>query len=343
MINFIQRLAITLLIFSSLGNIASAQITNEAEVESIPTESQTENRTVEKPSSPPAKAKPKPRKGAGKCISNCGFPNAKSYIIKNFDGKERTVRITVTYDKNGKVTDVQINPSTGNLDYDRVIREDAFKLRFYPGKSGTLTYRFNIVGQRSGIFSNAASCILRNFDVKEYAVILVVTYDKKGKVTDVQINPSTGNSTCDRVIREDAFKLRFPPGKSRTIRLRLNIVEQPSDNSGEIKCIRNCNFSNAISYIQRNFDGKERSVKVIVTYDKKGKVTNVQINPSTGNSTYDTEILKDARRLRFSPGKAGTQTLIFNIVKPGSQKYRELDELRREAERRRRRQAEERN
>ena len=242
MISFIQRLAITLLIFSSLSNIASAQMTDKAEVESTPTESQTENRTVNKP---PAKPKPKPKQSIGKCISNCSLPNATSYIKNNFDGIERTVRITVTYNKKGKVTDVQINPSTGNSEYDRVIREDAFKLRFSKGKSGTLTYRFRIVEQSFGIFSNA------------------------------------------------------------------------------------------ISYINRNFDGKERSVRVTVTYNKNGRVTNVQISPSTGNSSYDRVIRRDARRLRFSPGKAGTVTFGFNISKPGSQKAREAQERRRENVRRR--------
>ena len=47
MINFIQRLAATLLIFSSLSNIASAQMTNKAELQSISTESQTEKPPVE--------------------------------------------------------------------------------------------------------------------------------------------------------------------------------------------------------------------------------------------------------------------------------------------------------
>ena len=49
MINSIQRLAITLLIFSSFINIASAQMTDEAEVESTPSESQTENQKETSP------------------------------------------------------------------------------------------------------------------------------------------------------------------------------------------------------------------------------------------------------------------------------------------------------
>ena len=233
MITFIQRLAITLLIFSSLSNIASAQMTDEAEVQSIPTKSQAENFPVEKLSSLPDK--PKPKKSRSKCISNCNLPNATSYIKNNFDGIERTVRIAVTYDNKGKVNDVQINPTTGNSDYDRVIREDAFKLRFSKGKSGTLTYRFRIVEQSSGIFSNASSYIRSNFDGKERSVIIKVTYNKNGKITDVQINPSTGNSSYDRVIREDAFKLRFPPGKSGTAKLRFNIVELDSQEALELQ------------------------------------------------------------------------------------------------------------
>ena len=107
------------------------------------------NRTVKKPS-PPAKSKP--RKSGGKCIENCGLSGANSYIQRNFDGKERTVTVKVTFDGNGKVTDVQIIPSTGNSSYDSVIRRDANRLRFSPtvdGKSGTQTYRFNIVEKGS--------------------------------------------------------------------------------------------------------------------------------------------------------------------------------------------------
>ena len=233
MINFIQPLAITLLIFSSLSNIASAQMTDEAEVESIPTASQTENLPVEKLSSLPAKPKPKLKQGKSKCISNCSLPNATSYIKNNFDDIERIVRVIVTYNQKGKVTDVQINPSTGNSDYDSVIREDAFKLRFSPGKAGTLTFRFNIVKQRSGIFSNAISYINRNFDGKERSVIITVTYNKNGRVTNVQINPSTGNSTYDRVIRLDARRLRFSPGKSGTLTFNFNIVKSGSQKALE--------------------------------------------------------------------------------------------------------------
>ncbi|MEM6404313.1 MAG: energy transducer TonB [Cyanobacteria bacterium P01_D01_bin.116] len=249
MINFIQRLAITLLIFSSLSNIASAQMTDEAEVESIPTKSQAENFPVEEISSLPAKPKlvpkpvptpvlkpppkPKPKQGIGKCISNCSLLNARSYIRRNFDGRERTVRITVTYDNNGKVTDVQINPSTGNLFYDLLIRIDALRLRFSPGKSGTQTFNFNIVGQRSGIFSSANSYIKRNFDGRERTVRITVTYNNSGRVTNVQINPSTGNSSYDRVIRRDARRLRFSPGKSGTQTFNFNIVESGSQRARE--------------------------------------------------------------------------------------------------------------
>ncbi|MEO1432477.1 MAG: energy transducer TonB [Cyanobacteria bacterium J06633_8] len=233
MISFIQRLATTLLIFSSLSNIASAQMTDEAEVQSIPNKSQAENFPVEKLSSLPDKPKSKPKKSRSKCISNCSLPNATSYIKNNFDGIERTVRIAVTYDKKGKVTDVQINPSTGNSEYDRVIREDAFKLRFSPAKSGTLTYRFRIVEQPSGIFSNASSYIRSNFDGIERTVRIAVTYNKNGKVTDVQINPSTGNSDYDSVIRENAFKLRFSPGKSGSLTFGFNIVKPGSQKQRE--------------------------------------------------------------------------------------------------------------
>ena len=115
-------------------------MTNKAELQSISTESQTEKPPVETSLS---SAKPKQDKGI--CISNCSLPNATFYIRKNFDGKERTVNITVTYSRKGKVTDVQINPSTGNSNYDSIIREDAIKLRFSPGKSRTVRIRLNIV------------------------------------------------------------------------------------------------------------------------------------------------------------------------------------------------------
>ncbi len=103
------------------------------------------NPTLEKLSPPTVKPKPKPAKGGGKCIKNCGLPKANSYIRRNFDHKERTVRITVTFNENGKVTNIQINPSTGNGSYDRVIRREASRLLFSQGKSGILTFRFNIV------------------------------------------------------------------------------------------------------------------------------------------------------------------------------------------------------
>ena len=259
MISFIQRLAITLLIFSSLSNIASAQMTDEAEVQSIPTKSQAENFPVEKLSSLPAKPKPKPVQSAAKCISNCSLRNAISYIKRNFDGRERTVRITVTYDNNGRVTDVQINPSTGNSSYDRVIIRDASRLRFSPGKAGT-----------------------------------------------------------------------------QIINLRIASASQRFDNSGEIKCISNCSLLNARSYIRRNFDGKERTVRITVTYNKNGKVTDVRISPSTGNSSYDNIIRIDARWLRFSKGKFGTYSINFTIAEKGFTKVREAEERRREQERRRR-------
>ncbi len=103
------------------------------------------NPTLEKLSPPAVKPKLKPANGGGKCIKNCGLPKANSYIRRNFDHKERTVRITVTFNENGKVTNIQINPSTGNGSYDRVIRREASRLRFSQGKSGILTFRFNIV------------------------------------------------------------------------------------------------------------------------------------------------------------------------------------------------------
>ena len=106
------------------------------------------NRRVEKPAS---KLTPKPSKSGDKCISNtrtCDLPKAKSYIKRNFDGKERTVIITITYNENGTVINVQINPSTGNSNYDKALRKDARRLRFSPGKSGILTFRFKIEERR---------------------------------------------------------------------------------------------------------------------------------------------------------------------------------------------------
>lgn len=102
-------------------------------------------RIIRKPKPPEPKPKPKPTAGGGKCIRNCGLPNANSYIKRNFDGRERTVSIIVTFNDKGKVTNVQISPSTGNSSYDRVLRRDARRLRFSKGKAGTQTYRFNIV------------------------------------------------------------------------------------------------------------------------------------------------------------------------------------------------------
>ncbi|MEO1373125.1 MAG: energy transducer TonB, partial [Cyanobacteria bacterium J06635_10] len=111
-------------------------------------------------------------------------------------------------------------------------------------------------------------------------------------------------------------------------------VSKPTK-SGD-KCNSNCDLPKARSYIKRNFDGEERTVRITVTYNKNGRVTNVQINPSTGNSNYDRVIRRDARRLRFPKGKSGTLRFNFNIVKPGSQKEREALERQRENERRRR-------
>ena len=216
MINFIRSFGITLLMFCSLSNITSAQMTNEkeAEVKSISAES----------------------KYGGRCIRNCSLSGATSYIQRNFDGKERTVKIKVTFDGNGKVTNVQINPSTGNPDYDIAIMEDARRVRFSPtfdGKSKTVTFRINIVKYGSECIQNCAlsratSYIQRNFDGKERTVKIKVTFDGNGKVTNVQIIPSTGNSNYDSAIEREARRMRFSPtfdGKSKTVRFRITIVE----------------------------------------------------------------------------------------------------------------------
>ncbi|MEM9927190.1 MAG: energy transducer TonB, partial [Cyanobacteria bacterium P01_D01_bin.50] len=146
--------------------------------------------------------------------------------------------------------------------------------------------------------------------------------DKDNQGSPGLSNPgSIGNNTENRTVSKPA------PNSS-----------QESIKSGD-KCnsnIRNCDLPKARSYIKRNFDGKERTVRITVTYNQNGRVTNVQINPSTGNSNYDRMIRRDARRLRFPKGKSGTLRFNFNIVKPGTQKQREAVERQRDNERRRR-------